>query len=877
MPSSQYISDLAEPKWYAYWLTHKLFASSPNDTKEPYVVLMPPPNITGVLHMGHVLNYTKQDILVRRARMQGKEACWVPGLDHASIATEAKVVALLKEKGLEKKEIGRQAFLAHAMEWKEKYGTIILDQQRRLGVSCDWDRLAFTMDAPRSESVQQAFIALYDQGYIYRGHRIINWDPAGQTALSDDEVIYREVQSNFYHINYAIVGSEETVTVATTRPETLLGDTALCVHPEDTRYQHLIGKKAYVPLIRREIPVITDTYVDRELGTGCLKVTPAHDPNDYALSLTHDLAIIDILHPDGTLNPAAQRYVGQDRMVARKKIVQDLEKEGCLVKTLPHVHQVGFSERTDAVVEPRLSTQWFIKMHELAQPAIENVKDGSLSFYPDKFKNTYNAWLKNVRDWCISRQLWWGHRIPAYYLPDGRFVVAATIEEALEKAKTLTNDPNLTADALTQDEDVLDTWFSSALWPMTVFDGIRHPDNKDYTYYYPTNDLVTGPDIIFFWVARMVMAGHVFTQQIPFKNVYFTGIVRDKKGRKMSKSLGNSPDPLELMRQYGADGIRAGMLFSTPAGNDLLFDVKLCEQGQKFVHKLWNAHKLLKSWQPVEQPIAPAAQTSIEWFHARYASVHTELTHSFEQFRLSEAFIILYKCIWDDFCAHYLEMIKPPAGQAISSHLYQETLGFFEKLLTMLHPFMPFITEEIWHQLRPRQEKECIALQPWPRPSAPTDPSILAEATHAFDLITRIRHLKRTYAHPANAPLSLHLKGPLPAWVTRFSAYITKQAKLQNITSQPAKPSQGHAFVLDKCEWTLPEMKVQSDPHTRKELQDQLAHREKFADSIHKKLANPQFIKNAPSHVVTLEKKKLADTQGKIKALKELLDSYRNS
>lgn len=682
-----------EQKWYQYWLKQGFFKANPNTSKTPYTIVLPPPNITGVLHMGHVLNITIQDVLIRRARMQGKEACWVPGIDHASIATEAKVVAMLQAKGIQKKDLTRQEFLAHAWDWKEKYGNIILEQIKQLGASCDWDRLSFTMDPGPSEAVYKIFIRLYEQGRIYQGVRMINWDPAGKTALADDEVIYQQVASKLYYIRYQVVGTDQYITIATSRPETIFGDTAVCIHPADERYQHLHGKQVIVPIIQRTIPIITDTYVDRDFGTGCLKVTPAHDIHDYELGQKHHLPIIDIFNDDGTLAPAAQYYVGEDRFVVREKIAQQLQAEGYLEKTAPYTSNVGFSERTHVVVESRISRQWFVRMQELAKPALEHVIDGTIQFHPAKFKHMYQSWLENIHDWCISRQLWWGHQIPAFYLPDGQVVVAHDKAAALAKAKLDKAYANLTEADIRQDEDVLDTWFSSWLWPISVFDGLEHPDNADMRYFYPTNDLVTAPEIIFFWVARMIMAGYAFTKKPPFKHVYFTGIVRDKLGRKMSKSLGNSPDPLELIQEYSADGVRMGMLLSSPAGNDLPFDNKLCEQGRNFTNKIWNAFRLIKGWQVATQLDQPDDAVAIDWFQARLNQLLEIIESHFVQFRISDALMAMYKLIWDDFCSWYLEMVKPAYGEPIAPTTYSTTVQFLEKLLKLLHPFMPFVTE----------------------------------------------------------------------------------------------------------------------------------------------------------------------------------------
>ncbi len=693
--STKYNPSEIEDKWYAHWMKQNFFASKPDKNKEPYTIVIPPPNVTGVLHMGHMLNNTIQDVLIRRARMQGKEACWVPGMDHASIATEAKVVNMLKEKGISKEDISREEFMTHAWEWKEKYGGIILEQLKKLGASCDWDRERFTMEKDLSDAVVETFVDLHKKGYIYRGIRMVNWDPAGMTALADDEVIFKEVHSKLYHIRYRIENSEEYLVIATTRPETIMADAAICINPNDTRFDHLKGKKAIIPLINKAIPIVEDDYVDMDFGTGCLKVTPAHDINDYEIGIRHKLESIDIINDNGTLNEQAQILVGEDRFVARKMIGKLLKEAGQLEKAEDYTNNVGHSERTNAVIEPKLSTQWFVKMEELVKPAYEEVMNDNIKLIPAKFKNTYKHWMENVRDWCISRQLWWGQRIPAYYLPDGDFVVAKNGNEALELAKEKLNDSSITLADLKQDEDVLDTWFSSWLWPISVFDGFKNPDNEDFKYYYPTNDLVTGPDILFFWVARMVMAGYEFKGQKPFTNVYLTGIVRDKEGRKMSKSLGNSPDPIELMKIHGADGVRTGLLLSSAAGNDLLFDVKLCEQGWNFGNKLWNAFRLLQGWEVVEAAPTEAAIKAQYWFEARFNQAVDEMDDHFSKFRISDALMTAYKLVWDDFCSWYLEAVKPPYGDPIDKTTYEITVGFFEQVLKLLHPFMPFLTEEI--------------------------------------------------------------------------------------------------------------------------------------------------------------------------------------
>ena len=864
-----YDPQAAAAKWYAHWLAQGFFHAEPDPAKAPYTIVMPPPNVTGILHMGHVLNNTIQDVLVRKARMEGKAACWVPGLDHASIATEAKVVALLQEQGIDKRDLTRAEFLEHAWAWKEKYGGIILEQLKKLGASCDWERTSFTLDPGASEAVNQVFVQLYEQGYIYRGTRMIHWDPAGKTALSDDEVLYKEVQGQLYYLRYAVVGREEHVTIATTRPETILGDTAVCVHPEDPRYQHLHGQEVLVPLVNRPVPVIADAYVDPTFGTGCLKVTPAHDMNDHALGQKHALATIDILNEDGTLSEAAQHYVGEDRFVVRKKIIQQLKAEGALIKVEPHTHNVGFSERTDAVVEPRLSTQWFVKMQALAAPALEHVLDGTIQFHPAKFQNMYKAWMEEVRDWCISRQLWWGHRIPAYYLPDGTVVVALDKAAALKKAQK--NNPALTAADLRQDEDVLDTWFSSWLWPMNVFDGIRQPDNPDFRYFYPTNDLVTAPEIIFFWVARMVMAGYAFQEAPPFKNVYFTGIVRDKQGRKMSKSLGNSPDPLALIEQYSADGVRVGMLLSAPAGNDLLFDVKLCEQGRNFAHKIWHAFRLMQGWETT--PAQPDAMhtAAIQWFQARLSQVLQAVNAHFQQFRIADALMALYKLVWDDFCSWYLEMIKPAPGQLLAVSTYTATASFFETLLKLLHPFMPFLTEELWHQIQSRQPQDCLIVASWPKPTA-YDPALIQQAHAAFELITTLRSMRNQAQVSAKEPLPLYVAAhTLPAWLAPWEAAVQKLARLSTmICTQAEQPNaasctvQGTAFYLA--------LGQQVDAAQEKErLEKELAYAQGFLASVSKKLNNARFVHNAPPQVVATERKKQADAETKCKLLKKQL------
>lgn len=863
---TKYNPQTVEDKWYKHWLQHNFFRSKPNPKKTPYAMIIPPPNVTGILHMGHILNNTIQDVLVRKARMEGKEACWVPGTDHASIATEAKVVALLKEKGIKKSDLSREAFLKHAWTWKEKYGGIILEQLKKIGASCDWERTRFTLEESLSEAVNTVFIKLYEKGYIYRGNRMVNWDPQGKTALADDEVIYKEVTSPLYYLRYALVGDDDYVTIATTRPETILGDTALCIHPKDLRYQHLKGKKAFVPLINRPIPIIEDEYVAMDFGTGCLKVTPAHDVNDYELGQKHQLALIDIFKEDGTLSEAAQLYGGEDRFVVREKIVKQLKEAGHLLKTENYKNRVGFSERTDAVVEPRISTQWFVKIKELAKPALENVLNDTIQFHPPKFKNIYKSWLEKVKDWCISRQLWWGHRIPAYYLPDGTVVVAKNKQEAL--AKVTTRNESLTEKDLKQDEDVLDTWFSSWLWPLTVFDGLKDPDNEDICYYYPTHDLVTAPEIIFFWVARMIMAGYEFRGEAPFRNVYFTGIVRDKLGRKMAKSLGNSPDPLTLIEQYGADGVRTGMLFSSPAGNDLLFDTKLCEQGRNFANKIWNAFRLIKSWETSAQ--VDDKEIAIQWFEAKFYQMLQEVEVHFQQFRISDALITIYKLIWDDFCAWYLEMIKPRYGQPIAKHTYEATLAFFESLMKLLHPFMPFITEEIWHHLKNRNEKDCLIVAAWPQQQA-LDESLLNQAKFAFEVIASIRNIRNKKQIAPQQKLKLYLRQEIPQWLASFACYIKKLAQVNHIVPNSTEEVNGIGFSVNRCECFVPLVEKVDQEKEKMHLLKELTYTKGFLTSIMKKLNNERFIQNAPGKVIAMEQKKKEDAVLKIKMLEESL------
>ncbi len=860
-----------EDKWYHYWLDKKYFKSVP-DKREPYTIVIPPPNVTGVLHMGHMLNNTIQDVLVRRARMLGKNACWLPGTDHATIATEAKVVAKLKEHGIEKSSLTREEFLEHAWEWKEKHGGIILEQLKKLGASCDWDRTKFTMDESMYESVIDVFIDLYNKGLIYRGVRMVNWDPKALTALSDEEVIYKEVNSKLYYLRYKVEGSEDDwVTIATTRPETILGDTAVCFHPDDERFQHLRGKRVLVPLIKRSIPMIEDEYVDREFGTGCLKITPAHDINDYNIGLKHKLESIDIFNDNGTLNEKAQLYIGEDRFQVRKKIVENLLNHGHILKIDDYVNNVGFSERTDEVIEPKLSLQWFMKMADMAQPALEVVMNDTIHFHPDKFKNTYRHWMENVRDWCISRQLWWGQRIPAYYLPGGEFVVAKTAELALEKARQMSGNASLTLADLTQDEDVLDTWFSSWLWPISVFDGIRNPDNEDIKYYYPTNDLVTAPEILFFWVARMIMAGQEYRKDIPFRNVYLTGIVRDKLGRKMSKSLGNSPDPIDLIKKFGADGVRVGMLLTSPAGNDLPFDESLCEQGRNFSNKVWNALRLVKGWQEEPSLAQPAyAQISVKWFGARLNEALMQIEDNFEKYRLSEALMAAYKLVWDDFCSWYLEMVKPAYQQPIDSLTLKATVGFFEKLMQVLHPFMPFITEEIWHLLAERKDGESIMISMMPGAGV-ADTGLLADFQVASGVIIGVRNVRKEKNIAFKDQVEMKVKSAGAQTGTGFDTVIAKLGNISLIEYVDEKPSAAAGFMVRSNEYYIPLGEGVDLEAEKEKLTKELEYTRGFLDSVMKKLGNERFVSNAKPEVVEAENKKKADAGMKIQLLMEQL------
>ena len=863
--ASKYNPAEVEGKWYQYWLDHKLFSSKP-DGREPYTVVIPPPNVTGVLHMGHMLNNTIQDILVRRARMMGKNACWVPGTDHASIATEAKVVNKLAQQGIKKSDLTREEFLRHAWEWTDEHGGIILKQLRKLGASCDWDRTAFTMDEARSKSVIKVFVDLYNKGLIYRGVRMVNWDPKALTALSDEEVIYKEEHSKLYYLRYKVEGDPEGryAVVATTRPETIMGDTAMCINPNDPKNTWLKGKRVIVPLVNRVIPVIEDDYVDIEFGTGCLKVTPAHDVNDYMLGEKYNLPSIDIFNDNGTLSEAAGLYVGMDRFDVRKQIEKDLADAGLLEKVEAYTNKVGFSERTNVAIEPKLSMQWFLKMRHFADMALPPVMNDELKFYPAKYKNTYKNWLENIKDWCISRQLWWGHRIPAYFLPNGGYVVAETPEEALKLAKEKTNEP-LTIEDLRQDEDCLDTWFSSWLWPISLFDGINNPGNDEIKYYYPTSDLVTGPDIIFFWVARMIMG------DMPFKNVYFTGIVRDKIGRKMSKSLGNSPDPLELIDKYGADGVRMGMMLSAPAGNDILFDDALCEQGRNFNNKIWNAFRLVKGWNvaDIEQP--ESAKIATDWFDSMLSVVAADVDDLFNKYRLSEALMAVYKLFWDEFSSWYLEMVKPAYGQPIDKVTYEKTLGFFDNLLKMLHPFMPFITEELWQHIYDRRPGESIMVQELHVPFV--DGRCVIEFDAVKEVIGGIRTIRLQKNIAQKEALSLQVVGSNP--IEAYLPVVMKLCNLSSVETVASKAEGAVSFMVGTTEYAVPLGNLINVEEELKKLEADLKYQEGFLQSVLKKLSNEKFVSKAPANVIEMERRKQADAETKIAALKESIAALK--
>ena len=874
--ASKYNPADVEGKWYQYWLDHKLFSSKP-DGREPYTVVIPPPNVTGVLHMGHMLNNTIQDILVRRARMEGKNACWVPGTDHASIATEAKVVNKLAAQGIKKTDLTRDEFLKHAWEWTDEHGGIILKQLRKLGASCDWDRTAFTMDEKRSESVLKVFVDLYNKGLIYRGVRMVNWDPKALTALSDEEVIYKEEHSKLYYLKYMVEGDPEGsyAVVATTRPETIMGDTAMCINPNDPKNTWLKGKKVIVPLVGRVIPVIEDDYVDIEFGTGCLKVTPAHDVNDYMLGEKYNLPSIDIFNDNGTLSEAAGLYIGMDRFDVREQIEKDLAAAGLLEKVEAYTNKVGFSERTNVPIEPKLSMQWFLKMQYFADMALPPVMNDELKFYPAKYKNTYKNWLENIKDWCISRQLWWGHRIPAYFLPEGGYVVAATPEEALALAKEKTGNAGLKQEDLRQDEDCLDTWFSSWLWPISLFDGINNPGNEEISYYYPTSDLVTGPDIIFFWVARMIMAGYEYEGKMPFKNVYFTGIVRDKLGRKMSKSLGNSPDPLDLIEKYGADGVRMGMMLSAPAGNDILFDDALCEQGRNFNNKIWNAFRLIKGWEVnAEVPVPEASELAIRWFEAKQNEVAAEVADLFSKYRLSEALMAVYKLFWDEFSSWYLEMIKPAYGQPINRKVYEATIGFFDNLLHLLHPFMPFITEELWQHLCDRTDGESLMVSPLSM-SALVDEDIIREFEVVKEVISNIRSIRLQKNIAQKETLELQVIGENP--VVAFNAVIMKMCNLSSINIVENKADGAASFMVGTTEYAVPLGNMIDVEAEIARMEAELKHKEGFLQGVLKKLGNEKFVNNAPAAVLEMERKKQADAESIIKSLKESIAALKKA
>lgn len=876
--STKYNPSPVENKWYAYWLEKNFFASTP-DERTPYTIVIPPPNVTGVLHMGHMLNNTIQDVLIRRARMLGFNACWVPGTDHASIATEAKVVSMLKEKGIQKKDLTREEFLKHAWEWKEKYGGIILEQLKKLGASCDWNRTRFTMEDDLSEAVIDVFIDLYKKGHIYRGVRMVNWDPQGLTAVSDEEVIHKEVNSKLVYVRYKLVNEDgsplmrnnqqDHITIATVRPETILGDTAVCVHPDDERYRHLKNKFAIIPMVNRKVPVIFDTYIEMEFGTGALKVTPAHDINDYNLGVKHQLEVIDTINANGTMSEAAGHYIGEDRFAVRKKIVKDLEDLGQIEKVEDYKNKVGYSERTDAVIEPKLSMQWFLKMDTVSKPALENVLNGEVKLIPEKFINTYKHWMENVHDWCISRQLWWGQRIPAWYDASGNYVVAKTETEALKAFA----EKNISPKKITQDEDVLDTWFSSWLWPISVFDGFKNPDGKDINYYYPTNDLVTAPEILFFWVARMLIAGYEYRNEKPFTNVYLTGIVRDKQGRKMSKSLGNSPDPLHLIEKFGADGVRVGMLLSSPAGNDLLFDESLCEQGRNFANKIWNAFRLITSFEPDKNK--PADDAAINWFASRFNEQLNIINEHYEKYRMSDALMATYKLIWDDFCAWYLEMIKPEfvdgKAQTISQKTLDATLEFTEQILKVLHPWMPFITEELYHLMKNREANDCIIVASWPK-AEKADAVVLKNFTMASEIITQVRNIRNAKSISPKVDLKLNIRG-IEEDLGAFKNSIMKMANLSSLEFVTEVPERSIAFLAHQFECYIPFSENVNADDEKKRLSEELNYNLGFLKSVQSKLANEKFVSNAKPEVVAVERKKMNDAEAKIKALQQQLEN----
>ena len=876
--NKNYDPSLIEDKWYAEWMKKDYFHSEPDD-REPYTIVIPPPNVTGVLHMGHMLNNTIQDVLIRHARMQGKNACWLPGTDHASIATESKVVALLKEKGIDKSTLSRDEFLTHAWEWKEKHGGIILEQLKKLGASCDWERTSFTMDKQLSDSVIHVFIDLFNKGLIYRGVRMVNWDPQAKTAVSDEEVIHKELQSKLYYVNYQIENSDEQITIATTRPETILGDTAVCVHPEDERFKHLKGKYVIVPLVNRRVPLIFDEYVDMEFGTGALKITPAHDINDYEIGLKYKLKSIDIFNDDGSLNENAELFIGCDRFEARKLVVEELEKTNHLHKIEDYINKVGFSERTDAIIEPRISMQWFLKMKELGKPALDHVMNDDIRFFPANLKNTYKHWMGNVKDWCLSRQLWWGHQIPAWYNEEGDFVVAKTEQEAIElfKIKNQESKPSHQLgeiQKLKQDEDVLDTWFSSWLWPISTFNGILEPDNKDINYYYPTNDLVTAPEIIFFWVARMIISGYEYRNDKPFKNVYFTGIVRDQQRRKMSKSLGNSPDPIELMKKYGADGVRVGMLLASPAGNDLLFDEALCEQGRNFNNKIWNAFRLVKSWEidPTLSQSESSAQ-AILWINSKINQSLELIEDHYAKYRMSDVLMTNYKLFWDDFSSWYLEIIKPRFGEGIDQESYQATINIFELLLKSLHPFVPFITEELWHHLAERKEDDDIIIAEFPQ-AGEYDEQLISDFEFVKEVISGIREFRNSNNLGHKEEIKLQILAEKKSH-TAYDEIAKKLCKIESIDYLAEKPQAALSFLIRSTEYFVPfDEKIDLSEEIEK-AQKELDYQMGFLKSVMGKLGNERFVQNAPAQVVDIENKKKADAELKIKVLEEKLDNLK--
>jgi valyl-tRNA synthetase len=867
---AKYNSQEVEDKWYANWLKNEHFKSTPDD-RQAYTIVIPPPNVTGVLHMGHMLNNTIQDVLVRRARLLGKNACWVPGTDHASIATEAKVVAKLKEEGIDKNDLTRDEFLVHAWEWTHKHGGIILDQLKKLGASCDWDRTKFTMDDDLSESVTKTFVDLHEKGLIYRGYRMVNWDPSAQTTLSDEEVIHVEEEGKLYYLNYKIEGSEDTLSIATTRPETIFGDTAICINPNDPRFSHLKGKKAIVPIVGRAIPIIEDEYVDIEFGTGCLKITPAHDQNDKLIGDKHKLEVIDIFNDDASLNSFGMHYEGKDRFVVREEIVKELKENGSLEKIEKHTHKVGTSERTKAVIEPKVSVQWFLSMERLAKPALDHVMNDDIQFHPAKFKNSYRNWMENVRDWNISRQLWWGHQIPAYFYGDGMedFVVAETIEKALPLAQEKTGNSALTTIDLRQESDALDTWFSSWLWPISVFDGINNPDNEEINYYYPTNDLVTAPEIMFFWVARMIIAGYEYKEELPFKNVYYTGIVRDQQGRKMSKSLGNSPDPIELIHKYGADGVRVGMLLSSPAGNDLPFEEALCETGRNFTTKIWNAFKLTNMWEVAEIRQPESSKIALDWFENKLNKTLEEINGSYDKFRISEALMSTYKLVYDDFCGWLLEMVKPAYQQPIDKTTYDKLIQLFEKVLVVMHPFTPFISEEIWHLLTKKGENETINYEKWPE-IIKTDENLLSEFDVAAEVISGIRTIrKENNLAQKNAIELLVKKGE--KYSSTFDSVIQKMGNVSSFDFATEKQENAFSFIVKGNEYYIPFGDTIDVEAEKAKLEEELKYTQGFLNTVMKKLSNERFVAGAPEQVVANEKAKQQDAEQKIAILEEKL------